>query len=357
MKKIAVSITLCLLLTLMARTDFANLTITKGQVPHLFPEPLIITIDPQNNSKIYNPYSDFVLTFNVSKDIGAASLFDIYPSTNWFSYSLDNKPKITGNPRIISRTIYEVTSHNGGPTQIEKTQYKTTINLQGLSQGQHNLTVYISWCFVLASYNNFEAHDYPSKPRIRTFDPIVFYVDYGYSPNIQVNSPEKITYDNLVNATSITFKLKPGGIFGKHITELQKGDNIEGTFSISNLGPYKNSLTGENQTYIINVKLIFFNSLNQTQQTIQEYNKTSEGFFNYTAPDQGNISQWTYCSVREVLLNANTPEITFNYEIEPTLSPTPNKQTPYSEVILGASIIIAVLGASIGLLLYLMKKN
>ena len=39
----------------------------------------------------------------------------------------------------------------------------------------------------------------------------------------------------LVNATSKTFKLFPSGILGKHITELQKGDHIEGSFSINNL--------------------------------------------------------------------------------------------------------------------------
>ena len=59
----------------------------------------------------------------------------------------------------------------------------------------------------------------------------------------------------LVNATSKTFKLFPSGILGKHITELQKGDHIEGSFSINNLGPYKNTISGEMQTYMINVKL------------------------------------------------------------------------------------------------------
>ena len=93
--------------------------------------------------------------------------------------------------------------------------------------------------------------------------------------------------------------------------------------------------------------------LYQVHQTIQEYNKTSGGFFNYTTPNPGSISQWTSCSDKEFLLNAKTPEITFNYEIEPTSSQTPIE----IEAILGASIIIAVLGAGIGLFLYLMKKN
>lgn len=157
----------------------------------------------------------------------------------------------------------------------------------------------------------------------------------------------------LVNATSKTIKLLPGGISGTHIIELQKGDQIEGSFTISNLGPYKNTLNGEMQTYEINVKLIFHS--NQTHQTILEYNRTSGGFFNYTAPNTGNISQWTYCSGRELLLNANTPEITFNYEIEPT--PTPENQSLNTEAIIGATIIVAILGAGIGLLFYLIKKN
>jgi hypothetical protein len=159
----------------------------------------------------------------------------------------------------------------------------------------------------------------------------------------------------LVNATSETFKLFPGGILGKHLIDLQKGDHIEGNFSISNLGPYKNTLTGEMQTYQINVKLIF-KSINQSLHTIQEYNRTSGDFFNYTALNPGSISQWTYCSGREFLLNANTPEITFDYEIEPTSPPTTTEPIEL-ETIIGTIIVIAVLGAGLVFFLYLIKKN
>jgi len=157
----------------------------------------------------------------------------------------------------------------------------------------------------------------------------------------------------LANATSKTNKLFPGGFHGTLITKVQKGDHIQGCFSISKIGPYKNTHTGEIQTYQINVKIVFFNSINQTIHTIQEYNKTSEGIFNYTAPNQGNISHWTYCSSRRFLLDARTPEITFNYEIEPTPSPTPIEL----EAIIGVIIIISVFGTGIGFFIYLLKKN
>lgn len=198
MKNTAVLLALCLsLLMSIIGIHVVNVPAVNGVAPHLFPEPLIISMGTLNSSKMYTPNSDIVLKLNVSKDIGAASFDDLYPSTGWFCYSLDDTPKITGYPRIVSRTISEVTSHHGGPTQIETTQYSVAINLRGLSGGEHKISVYLGVGFFyrkMSGYGGTQENVLQGSDS-RTFGPLYFNVDDGYYPSIRITLPENIIYD------------------------------------------------------------------------------------------------------------------------------------------------------------------
>jgi hypothetical protein len=170
----------------MVGMNFVNLAVANRAVPHLFPEQLTISMGSLNSSKMYGPNSDVVISFSVSKDIGSAAFYDLYPSTGWFSYSLDDNLNVTGEPRVVSSYVTVITSHHGGPTKIETTRYSVAIHLLGASEGQHKITVYISISF-------FWAEDIPVSPINRTFAPLYFNVDA--CPTIQVTSPENIIYD------------------------------------------------------------------------------------------------------------------------------------------------------------------
>jgi hypothetical protein len=144
MKRTALSLTLSLsLLMLMIGIHNINLAVANGAVPHLFSEPLTVSMDKLNSSKMYALNSDVVLTFNISKDIGAASFYDLYPSKRWFRYSLDDNLNVTGEPKIVSSDVSEISSHHGGPTQIMTTQYSVAITILGASDGQHKISVHI----------------------------------------------------------------------------------------------------------------------------------------------------------------------------------------------------------------------
>jgi hypothetical protein len=98
-------------------------------VPHLNPDPLILTIDTPNNSRVYSLNLEITLQFTICNDIGASVLYKLSPSNGWFLYSIDDNPKLTANPSVVSRVVSTVTSHHGGPTQHETTKYYVTIDL------------------------------------------------------------------------------------------------------------------------------------------------------------------------------------------------------------------------------------
>ena len=114
-------------------------------VVNLSPDPLTISIDPQNISKIYTPNSAVIIPiqFSICKYTSTDSYYALYPSGDWFLYSVDNHQNVTANPGIVSRYITAVTSDFGGPTQNETTNYTVTLNIGELPEGRHKITVYL----------------------------------------------------------------------------------------------------------------------------------------------------------------------------------------------------------------------
>ena len=167
MKRKALSLAFILsLLMSMAALHIIDSTVVDGQVPNFFPVPLRVSIDELNSSKVYKPDSKIVLTFNVSKDIGAAFSYVLYPSKECFRYSLDDNENVTGEPKKISRSVSVLTRHRRRPTQIETTRYRVTINLLGASEGQHKISVYIGIGFFWPRAPYPSMSDYHAQPSI-----------------------------------------------------------------------------------------------------------------------------------------------------------------------------------------------
>jgi hypothetical protein len=187
MKRSALALALILsLLVSTASIHLVSLAVVDGAVPHIFPELLTISMETFNSSKIYSPNSDVVLKFSIAKDIGAAAFYDLYPDTGWFSYSLDDNPNVTGEPKAVSSTVSVITSHHGGPTQIETTRYNVAIHLIEASDGHHKIAVYIGVGYFFTEDSLFFSSN-------RTFAPFYFNVDA--CPIIRVASPKNIIYD------------------------------------------------------------------------------------------------------------------------------------------------------------------
>jgi hypothetical protein len=118
----------------------------------------------------------------------------------------------------------------------------------------------------------------------------------------------------VVNATSKTFQLVEQAYQGMDLVELQKGDYIEGSFVVTNLGPYKNLLDGTMGTFWVNVKC-GFEATDQPGQIIFDYKGTSGGSLNYTASYAGKITLSTFCSNGFLFQDSKTPEIIFEFNV------------------------------------------
>jgi hypothetical protein len=119
----------------------------------------------------------------------------------------------------------------------------------------------------------------------------------------------------VVNATSKTFQLMDQAYQWMDFVELQKGDHIEGSFVVTNLGPYKNLLYGTMDTYWVNVKCGFEATDQSAGQIIFDYKGTSGGSFSYTASYAGKITLSTFCSNGFLFQDAKTPEIIFDFNV------------------------------------------
>jgi hypothetical protein len=128
----------------------------------------------------------------------------------------------------------------------------------------------------------------------------------------------------VTNGYSQTFQLTPETFSSRPLVELQVGDRIEGSFLISNLGPYRNMLNGESVYYWIGVDF-----KNPNGQTILNYTNYPEGrssfgsSFNYTAVDWGDYSLWIFCGGNFAFENAKYPEMTIDFTIVKAKMPEP----------------------------------
>jgi hypothetical protein len=137
------------------------------------------TMGSIDNSTVYAPNSEVTIQFSVEKDIGTGPSYLLYPTNEWFQYSIDDNQNITANPTVISRNVATVTSHNGGPTQHETTYYTVKMNVGKLLEGQHKIALYIGVAASMSPNNVFPCG-------YRTFDPLNFTV---CGPRIQATTP------------------------------------------------------------------------------------------------------------------------------------------------------------------------
>ena len=118
---------------------------------------------------------------------------------------------------------------------------------------------------------------------------------------------------------SQAFQLVPEAYQGISSFELQVGDRVEGSFSLSNLGPYRDLLhNGQLASYWINVWF-----LDPEGNVIMNFTHTSGDSFNYTALNWGTYEIWAFCSGNAFFENPKNPEMTLNFEIVKAKMPEP----------------------------------
>ncbi len=169
-------------------------------VPHLNPDPLVLTIDTLNNSKVCFPNLEINLQFTICNDIGASVIYKLSPSNGWFVYSIDDTQNMTANPNVVSRVVSTVTSHHGGPTQYETTKYNVTIDLHSVPTGLHKMAAYVGISVLLGTNPMFG-----DGVDLRPFEPLYVIVD-GL-PNAQAISPSTSNSTDNSNFSHIEFDL------------------------------------------------------------------------------------------------------------------------------------------------------
>ncbi len=121
-----------------------------------------------------------------------------------------------------------------------------------------------------------------------------------------------------VNGTIMTFQLTPEAYQGVYTFEMQVGDRLEGSFTLSNLGPYRYLLNGQWVSYWINV---WFSD--PEGEVILNYTHTSGDSFNFTALDWGNYQLQVFCSGNAFFEGAKDPEMMINFEVIEAEMPQP----------------------------------
>ncbi len=169
-------------------------------LPHLNPDPLVLTIDTLNNSKVCFPNLELNLQFTVCNDIGASVIYKLSPSNGWFVYSIDDAQNMTTNPNVISRIVSTVTSHHGGPTHHETTKYDVTIDLHSIPPGLHKINAYASISIFLGANPMFG-----DGVDLRPFEPLYVVVD-GL-PKAQDTSPPTLNPTENSNFSNNSFDM------------------------------------------------------------------------------------------------------------------------------------------------------
>jgi len=118
---------------------------------------------------------------------------------------------------------------------------------------------------------------------------------------------------------SQVFQLVPEAYQGISSFELQVGDRVEGSFSLNNLGPYRDLLhNGKLASYWIDV---WFSD--PEGNVIMNFTHTSGDSFNYTALNWGTFEIWAFCSGNAFFENPKNPEMTLNFDIVKAKMPEP----------------------------------
>jgi hypothetical protein len=158
-------------------------------------------------------------------------------------------------------------------------------------------------------------------------------------------------------ATSESFGVAPSTFLTNPIVrniEMQKGEHLQGSFTVGNLQSWENIL-GQELAYSVSVILT-----DPKGQTILNYANTKGASFNYTAFYSGIYTMKFSCSSDYVVPSSvPNPEITINYDVVPASIPTPLHLTPQNSTINAFLVIAGV--ASVGLvlvgLLYFREKK
>jgi hypothetical protein len=121
-----------------------------------------------------------------------------------------------------------------------------------------------------------------------------------------------------VNATAETFELVPEAGQGHPIVYLQVGDHVEGSFKLSNIGPYLNLLTNNMQKVRVNVAI-----LDPEGKAVANFTHTSGGSFKFTATSWGDYSISIFCDGIWCLKGASNPVITLDFQVTKAKLPHP----------------------------------
>ena len=119
----------------------------------------------------------------------------------------------------------------------------------------------------------------------------------------------------LVDAFSDSQIIHPNCYGGFPLCELQAGDRIDVSFSISNLGPYNvafpdsSTLTPQQVYYSVNI------SLGLGREYLLNFPNTRGDSFSYTALKHGYYAIDYYCEEGPRWVDAKNPVITVNYNI------------------------------------------
>jgi hypothetical protein len=156
---------------------------------------------------------------------------------------------------------------------------------------------------------------------------------------------------------SQTFELGQGVYTGITAFNLQVGDHVEGSFSVSNLGPYER-LFGSGTSY----EVVDLWCKDPNGQTVLNFSATpSENSFNFsfTAHEQGSYHIWTFSGAMDYIKDAKNPVLTLNFDIveakTPPPSPTPlPNQEPSLDIAVTAVIIAFIV---VGVLAVYFKKR
>jgi hypothetical protein len=138
---------------------------------------------------------------------------------------------------------------------------------------------------------------------------------FGVLPNIQQ-----------AQGLTKTIELTQGTYQGIAAFDLQVGDRVEGSFKVTNLGPYP-SLFNEG---LFSYEAVDVWIQNPSQQTILKFDanphnasSTIEHSFNFTATEWGLYSVQTFSGAFDYLKGAKNPVIELNYAINKAVLPQP----------------------------------
>jgi hypothetical protein len=135
----------------------------------------------------------------------------------------------------------------------------------------------------------------------------------------------------LGSCVSQTYVLTEEAYSGLIGFNLNVGDQVNGSFSVSNLGPYINVFTNADYYNLVDVWVIPPNAAPPYGDAILNLNATQGATtfkFNFTAKEQGLYQLFAYSGPIYCLIDAKKPSITINYEIINATASVTSEPTP-----------------------------